>query len=381
MNQTLVGHLNSVYSLVVLPNGQLVSAGLDKIIIIWDPITGLSIRNQTKHANGVSSLALLPNGLLASGSYDKTIKIWNAEDGTLMQSIESGYSDYVYSLAVLKSGLLASAGFQQSVVKIWSVEANSACNAAISTTTPNSTPFVPLNFTQFPISGLYSFGALSPSDIKLPKSDDASFGPIPLSKPFSFGDQAHSSVYVSPNGFVSFVHLDEYLPFLDNGSNLSIIAPLFNDFDTKKRGDVFYRETTDNATLSSISGSIKTLFKQTPSDLVLSSAFIATWSAVPLYGKSNTANTFQLVIASYDNCFSYLLFLYQSLSSQPDFKAGYYADLETNGQVASGVIEALLNSGSSTGYAFKVKPGTQCDQAATNTTQAPTNCKDFSCLS
>jgi WD40 repeat protein len=385
----LTGHINYVNSVVVLPSGYLASASDDKTIIIWDVNANQRIRTLEGHSSSVRSLAVLANGYLASASDDQTIKIWNADNGTLIQSIDSGYSSKVKALAVLQNRLLASGGAAQTDVKVWDAETIYSCSVISATTTPpptttpttttttpttttstttptttvyvpttTTTPFVPISFTEFPISVLYSFGTLQ-SDNKLPKKDDISFGPVSLSNPFWFGNNSYSSVFISTNGYVTFSYYDEFTPILANDLSLAIIAPLFNDFDIKKKGDVFYRETTDGATLSSISGLIKTLFEQTPSDLGLSSAFIATWSAVPLYGVADSSNTFQLVLASYNSCYSYVLFLYQTLSSQSEFKAGYYANLQTNGQVASGVIEGLLNSGTSTGYAFKINPASQ----------------------
>ena len=390
LNKTLTGHSRIVRSLVVLPNGYLASASDDSYIKIWNPNAEQPIRTLSGHDYRVLSLTAFSNGYLASGGEDTTIKIWNPNSGALIYSIFSGYVYGVLSLVPLQSGFLASAGENLRDINIWSVESNGcyvtsttvAPPTTTSTTTPTTTttsststtttstttvyiptmtttPFVPIYFTEFPVSNLYSFGTVY-SDRKLPKKDDISFGPISLNNPFSFGDNSYSNVYISTNGYVTFSYYDEFMPILANDLSLAIIAPLFNDFDTKKKGDVFYRETTDSATLSSISSLIKTLFEQTPSDLVLSSVFITTWSSVPLYGLPDTSNTFQLVLASYNNCYSYVLFLYQTLSSQSDFKAGYYADLQTNGQVASGVIEALLGSGTSTGYAFKINPASQC---------------------
>ena len=60
----------------------------DNTIKIWNPNDGTLKRTLTGHTNGhVYSLVVLPNGDLASGSADNTIKIWNPNDGTLKRTL------------------------------------------------------------------------------------------------------------------------------------------------------------------------------------------------------------------------------------------------------------------------------------------------------
>ena len=42
---------------------------------------GKLISTLNGHTSYVYSVAILPNGNIVSGSYDKTIKIWNSETG------------------------------------------------------------------------------------------------------------------------------------------------------------------------------------------------------------------------------------------------------------------------------------------------------------
>ncbi len=62
MINTLVGHRDWVYSLAVLPNGNLASCSWDTTVKIWNPNTGSLIFNLTNHTYVVRILALLPNG-------------------------------------------------------------------------------------------------------------------------------------------------------------------------------------------------------------------------------------------------------------------------------------------------------------------------------
>jgi hypothetical protein len=40
--------------------------------------------------------------------------------------------------------------------------------------------------------------------------------------------------------------------------------------------------------------------------------------------------------------------------------SGYFENMQINGQVPSSVVEGVINSGSSMGYAFKLEPSSQC---------------------
>ena len=58
----------------------LASGGGDKIIKLWNIITGKVIRNLEEHTNIVRSICFQSNGeTLVSGSFDKYIIVWNVE--------------------------------------------------------------------------------------------------------------------------------------------------------------------------------------------------------------------------------------------------------------------------------------------------------------
>jgi WD40 repeat protein len=121
-NIRISDHRGWVYSLVVLPNGDLASGTKSAKILIWDPVSYLLKNALIGHMEAVRCLTLLPNGDLASGSEDQSIKIWNTSSRALKRTL-SGHDGWVYSLAVLKSGAgekLASAS-RDGTIKIWNV--------------------------------------------------------------------------------------------------------------------------------------------------------------------------------------------------------------------------------------------------------------------
>jgi len=77
---SIIGDAYGVLKLLVLPNGDLVSAGCEDIKI-WDITTGKLKKSLKSHWWCVSSMKLLPNGDLASSSDDTTVKIWDINTG------------------------------------------------------------------------------------------------------------------------------------------------------------------------------------------------------------------------------------------------------------------------------------------------------------
>jgi WD40 repeat protein len=66
----------NILSLLVLPNGNLVSGSGDSIIRVWNISSDKPQTTLKGHKKGVNSLALLENGNVVSASFD-TVKIWN----------------------------------------------------------------------------------------------------------------------------------------------------------------------------------------------------------------------------------------------------------------------------------------------------------------
>jgi hypothetical protein len=117
------GHSSAaIGALVLLPDGRLVSGSLDNSIHIWDVKNGKCklVVGASHDRCLVYPLVLLPDGRLASGGADNCIKIWDVKNGTRELTLE-GHSNYVFTLAVLPDGRLASGGRDNSI-RVWNVK-------------------------------------------------------------------------------------------------------------------------------------------------------------------------------------------------------------------------------------------------------------------
>ncbi|QPC78007.1 hypothetical protein HYE68_008759 [Fusarium pseudograminearum] len=75
---TLVGHTDTILSILFLDDNRLGSASVDCAVIVWNFQTGARLHTLIGHTAYVSSLVFLPESdMLISGSYDGTIRTWN----------------------------------------------------------------------------------------------------------------------------------------------------------------------------------------------------------------------------------------------------------------------------------------------------------------
>ena len=142
---TLTGHSNSVNSVAISPDGQiLVSGSDDKTITIWDLSTGQELRTLTGHSESVNSVAISPDGqILVSSSHTvvsvrtvvnynseshtavmgnvyntiNKIKIWQLSTGQELRTLEGDAS--VLSLAISPDGQILVSGSADNTIKIW----------------------------------------------------------------------------------------------------------------------------------------------------------------------------------------------------------------------------------------------------------------------
>lgn len=103
-----------------------------------------------------------------------------------------------------------------------------------------------------------------------------------------FSNVIYVLLQVNTNGDLTFLSaLSTFTPSpFPYQQNTQIVAVYWCDIDTRKGGDIWYRETTDPVLLQKASTEIHTVFPQ-QSGFNASWIFVTTWSKVAFYGSDS----------------------------------------------------------------------------------------------
>ncbi len=115
---TLDEHSQSIESLVISADSQVLLSAGGEVINYWSLDQGSLIDTFKGHLKGVTSLCLNNDGsMLASGSRDQTISLWRLPEGNLIANLSRNNSS-VWSLAMTDDlKVIASAGYRE--VRLW----------------------------------------------------------------------------------------------------------------------------------------------------------------------------------------------------------------------------------------------------------------------
>ena len=124
--KTLTDHSDWIRSVEWSPDGTKIASGsADRIIKIWDTITGICLKTlagDNSHKSWVESVAWNFDGTkIASGSEDHTIKIWNTITGACLKTLTCGDGryDWVKSVAWSPDDIKIASGLANNTIKIW----------------------------------------------------------------------------------------------------------------------------------------------------------------------------------------------------------------------------------------------------------------------
>jgi WD40 repeat protein len=123
---TLEGHSCTIKAMVPLPNGRLVSGGLDEKVILWDLVAGTRIATSSGNVGGIRSMALMSDNLLVCGKGNGDVTVFDTFDMTVFGSgiaprrTFNAHSDNIDTLLALPDGRIATY-CKDETVRIWSV--------------------------------------------------------------------------------------------------------------------------------------------------------------------------------------------------------------------------------------------------------------------
>ena len=114
------GHTEWVTCVAHLPDGQVLSGGMDSKLCLWNAVGKPQCRDLLGHTGSVSQLQVATDGSLAvSSSYDKTLRVWSLGSGAAAATLR-GHRAPVLQLAWGR-GVLAS-GDRDGLVLWWSLQ-------------------------------------------------------------------------------------------------------------------------------------------------------------------------------------------------------------------------------------------------------------------
>ncbi len=121
--KTFRGHTHGVWTLAFSPDGlTLASAGVERLIRLWDIETGRILRSLRGHTADIRALLYTPDGQsLITASDDRTIRMWNPKTGEPTKLLFTRYDHNVVSLSLSPDGLMLARGAHNKDIKIWEV--------------------------------------------------------------------------------------------------------------------------------------------------------------------------------------------------------------------------------------------------------------------
>ena len=100
---------------------QILSAGNDKLIRVWNIQNGELVRDIGQYDGDVLRMMITPDGTVYTTSADHSIRVHKFSDGKLQKTL-TGHQDWVYSLALDPSTKILATGDHRGHVRLWNTD-------------------------------------------------------------------------------------------------------------------------------------------------------------------------------------------------------------------------------------------------------------------
>uniref|UniRef100_A0A672LKT3 U3 small nucleolar RNA-interacting protein 2 n=1 Tax=Sinocyclocheilus grahami TaxID=75366 RepID=A0A672LKT3_SINGR len=117
-----VGHTAHVLCMAISSDGKYLASGdLNKLIMIWDPMTCKHLYKFKGHREAVSGLAFRRGThTLYSASHDRSIKVWSVDENAYVETL-FGHQDMITGLDCLSRERCVTAGGRDRTVRVWKI--------------------------------------------------------------------------------------------------------------------------------------------------------------------------------------------------------------------------------------------------------------------
>ncbi|KAH7317497.1 quinon protein alcohol dehydrogenase-like superfamily [Rhizoctonia solani] len=109
------GHFSPVNTLVVSPDGHVMSGSTDRTTRVWEPVTRLKLKTLAPLVGHSTT----DGSRIVSGSRDNTVRIWDPQTGNQVGNPCTGHSSHVNGVAISPDGAHIVSGSQDKTMKLW----------------------------------------------------------------------------------------------------------------------------------------------------------------------------------------------------------------------------------------------------------------------